>query len=424
MSRKRWQQGKMMAAGLIIAMVLTGCGAAAGTGGQESGTVTDGQVTVEENVEETAVRTAPEAPTSYVTEEMMEEATQFANINLARLRDVMLRAEAGEDITVGVIGGSITQGSSATSKEKSYAAIMRNWWTETFPNSEITYVNAGIGGTDSLFGVHRMGEDLLAYDPDFVIVEFSVNDSNDNLHKCTYENVVRRILMQENDPAVLLLYMTMEDGTSAQSNDALVGFYYNLPQISYHDTIMARMKAGDLTWTEISPDNIHPNDYGHAICGELVWKYLSDVYERLDEITDEYTVPATAQTNDGYMNAVILDHTDLAADATEGFAEGSVNWCDYSDGWSCMDGGSIEFTVEAKRIGVLYYKSVSGEYGTADVYVDGDHCYSLVGNFSGGWGNYGLGESVFSEKETETHTIRIEVPEGKKFDILGIMIAD
>ncbi len=369
-------------------------------------------------------RVAPEAPTDYVTEEMLAEATNFANVNYARLRDVMLRAEAGEDIIVGVIGGSITQGSSATAEKNSYASIMEDWWVAAFPESEIRYVNAGIGGTDSYFGVHRMGPDLLVYQPDFVIVEYSVNDSNDNFHKNTYENVVRRILTQSNDPAVMLLYMTMEDGTCAQSNDALVGFYYNLPQISYHDTIMARMQAGDLTWKEISPDNIHPNDYGHAICGELIWKYLSNVYETLDEIQEEYEVPATAQTNDAYMNAKIATGSSLKPDVMEGFTEGSVDWCGYSNGWSCQDGGTIEFTVEAKRIGVLYYKSVSGDYGTADVYVDGEHKAALVGDFSKGWGNYGNSESIFSEKESGTHTVRIEVPEGKKFDILGILVAE
>jgi lysophospholipase L1-like esterase/uncharacterized protein YceK len=414
---------------LSAALIMTGCGAASNSGTSSNGEASNTAISTTEDTEEnntsgTPSRIAAEAPTSYVTEEMLAEATDFANINYARLRDVMLRAEAGEDITIGVIGGSITQGSSATSKEKSYAQIMKTWWETTFPDAKITYVNAGVGGTDSYFGVHRMDKDLLEYEPDFCIVEFSVNDSNDNAHKRSYENVVRRILVQENDPAVLLLYMTMEDGTSAQSNDAMVGFYYNLPQISYHDTIMARMKAGDLAWKEISPDNIHPNDYGHAICGELIWKYLNGVYERLDEIEDTYTVPPTAMTSEMYMNATILDSTELTADESEGFAEGSVNWVEYDKGWSCEDGGSITFTVNAARIGVLYYKSVSGTYGTADVLVDGEHCYALVGDFSGGWGNYGLAESVFSGQEKAEHTLTIEVPEGKQFQILGILIAE
>ena len=42
----------------------------------------------------------------------------------------------------------------------------------------VCYCNAGIGGTTSEFGAARVGTDLLEERPDFVIVEFSVNDES------------------------------------------------------------------------------------------------------------------------------------------------------------------------------------------------------------------------------------------------------
>jgi lysophospholipase L1-like esterase len=42
--------------------------------------------------------------------------------------------------------------------------------------AKFDYINAGIGGTTSQFGVTRVENYLLCYHPDFVIVEFSVND--------------------------------------------------------------------------------------------------------------------------------------------------------------------------------------------------------------------------------------------------------
>lgn len=130
---------------------------------------------------ETGERSVADAPTAYISDDMYENATKFANIDLTRLEAVMRKAEEKQPITVAVIGGSITQGSSATKPENSYAAIMRKWWQRTFPDTEINYVNAGIGGTDSYLGVHRMDRDLLEYRPDFVIVEFSVNDADTTL---------------------------------------------------------------------------------------------------------------------------------------------------------------------------------------------------------------------------------------------------
>ena len=40
------------------------------------------------------------------------------DVNLKRLKDCMKRAEAGEELTIGFLGGSITQGSLATTMEK------------------------------------------------------------------------------------------------------------------------------------------------------------------------------------------------------------------------------------------------------------------------------------------------------------------
>lgn len=73
-----------------------------------------------------------------------------------------------EPVTIACIGGSITQGTIAkgTSDDtvgfsRPYADIFREWWETQFPDTEITFVNAGIGGTDSYLGVHRLKHDIL-----------------------------------------------------------------------------------------------------------------------------------------------------------------------------------------------------------------------------------------------------------------------
>ena len=81
--------------------------------------------------------------------------------NFAAIQKCMLRAASGHPITVGFLGGSITQGSLASRPEYCYAARVYRWWQETFPLSEITLINAGIGGTTSQFGAARVEEDLL-----------------------------------------------------------------------------------------------------------------------------------------------------------------------------------------------------------------------------------------------------------------------
>ena len=95
----------------------------------------------------------------------------------SRILRAMQKAEKGEPVTVAFLGGSITQGSVSSTPETCYAYLVYSWWKERFPKSEVTYVNAGIGGTPSQFGVARVEEEVLGYNPDFMTVEFSVNDS-------------------------------------------------------------------------------------------------------------------------------------------------------------------------------------------------------------------------------------------------------
>lgn len=330
-------------------------------------------------------------PSDYVTEEMYERAVAFREGDLTRLAAVMRRARAGEDITVGVIGGSITEGYSASNRaETSYACHMRNWWQERFPDSKVEYVNAGIGGTSSYLGVHRVQEDLLEQKPDFVIVEFSVNDGNNQFFKISYDNLLRRILLDENEPALLLLFTTQENGTSAQVNDALLGFGYGLPMISYGNAVLPSIEAGEFAWKDISPDNVHPNDRGHAVIGELLYRYLNDVYARLEEIPEEVTpFTAKAQTKERYLKGRVLDASCLSPAEVGSFTEQVENWYfPYKNYWHTKGGGeAIVFEIEAANIGMLYQRDVDAAFGLYDVYIDGERVRSLNGYFEDGWGN-------------------------------------
>ena len=87
--------------------------------------------------------------------EIAAEAALVVHGNWSRIKKLMQRAAAGEEIHIGFLGGSITQGSLATAPENCYAALVYRWWEETFPQSHFSYINAGIGGTTSLFGAAR-----------------------------------------------------------------------------------------------------------------------------------------------------------------------------------------------------------------------------------------------------------------------------
>ena len=124
--------------------------------------------------------------------------------DLGRLEHVFERALKGEPITVAVIGGSITEGAHAEKVENRWGNQMANWWKVNFPNTAMTYHNAGIGATGSDIGVYRVAKHLLSRKPDVVGIEFSVNDSGGPWATEWMEGLVRHILRQPNAPAVFL----------------------------------------------------------------------------------------------------------------------------------------------------------------------------------------------------------------------------
>jgi lysophospholipase L1-like esterase len=368
----------------------------------------------------------PKPITAYVTEEMLQNAIP-AEGNLARLAAAMRKAQNGEEITVGVIGGSITQGSSATNNRNSYANLFFEWWVQAFPQAKVNFVNAGIGATNSYLGVHRVDQQLLVKQPDVVIVEFSVNDSDTAFYKASYEDLVRKILKAENNPAVILLFMTMEDGTSAEPSHMHIGFLYDLPRISYRQAVLKEIEKGTFTWKDISPDDIHPNDKGHAIVGELLWDYLNYVYAKLDTITEEVK-PLTVKPlfTEAYKDAVLLNSEMITPVCMGSFGKGKgYGW--FQKCWNTSGGYEpIVFEMEAQNIGILYYRTTDGLSGQFEVYIDGKFNRTLDADFSDGWGNYAESIEVFRSKVRDRHTIEIrkaKASKGDVFCILGLLIS-
>lgn len=361
----------------------------------------------------------------YTNAEMCKRAV-ISQGNRARLAAVMQRAESGKPVTIGVIGGSITQGSSASSSQENYAFLNTKWWAEAFPKcSGLNFVNAGIGATGSYIGVHRAADDLLAQKPDVVVVEFSVNDTDAAFNLGTYDSLVRKILNAENNPAVILMFMCQENNTTLAETHQKIGEAYDLPMLSYQQAVMPEIEKGTFTWKDIAADNIHPNSNGHGIMGELLWNYYNSVYAQLDTIdTSDLSFTAKPVTEDRYAEADLLNSKDITPTANTGFTEADLMY-QFPSGWQATEAGSsLSFEVEAQNIGILYYRTIDGKSGKYEVYVDGQLVDTLDANFADGWGNYAEATEVYASDAKAKHTIEIKCKEGETachFGVLGLL---
>ena len=371
--------------------------------------------------------------TNLVSDELYSVADQWPSCDDTALAAVMKKAAKGEHVVIACIGGSITQGtiSSGSSDsevpfKRSYADIFFEWWKDTFPEADFEFVNAGIGGTDSYLGVHRVNKDVLEYEPDLVLVEFSVNDEDSLFYKKTYDNLVRKILLSDSQPAVMLLYMGQTNGATAQGNHVFVGFSYKLPMLSYSSLINDMMEQKVYTDKQLSGDEVHPSALGHAITGEILWKYLNNVYENVDSYGELQRFDMAAVMKESYINADIIDSSDADVISAGDFEKKRV-CTQFPYGWECTKGeGKLEIKAEFQNLGILYFATTNGLGGQYDVYVDGEYAGTINADFSGGWGNAIKAKQVYTSDSSAEHTITIKKsPDstGDLFDLLGLLVS-
>ena len=343
--------------------------------------------------------------------------------NRARLARVMRKAQRGEKICVALIGGSITQGAYASDTDRtSYAAHVRDWWINAFPNAEIEFHNGGVGGTQSILGVHRVERDTLRYDPDFVIVEFAVNDHPAQWETEAYSNLCRRLLSHKTAPAVMLLFTMNSDGSNTQETEITVGEHYGLPMVSYRDAMRPELEAGRVKWEDIAKDWVHPNDRGHAIIGTLVGNMLQRTLDGIDAITDTETPLPCAFISDRYADAYILTYDDIAPEEWGSFSfkeEVERHWLTYKKYWHSEGGDDpIVFRLTGSRIFLLYDGGTTDKHKIS-VSIDGGEMRQ-IGQTTLDAGSAAIYTAF--DGECGEHTVAVRCDEGV-FDMKGILIS-
>ncbi len=357
-----------------------------------------------------------------LTQEYVENAVLNEG-SPARLARVMEKAARGEKINIATLGGSITEGYYSLNANTCYAGRMAAWWRENFPQARVTFYNMGIAGTTSVLGVHRLEKDILDRDIDFLIVEFAVNDYETMTEY--YENVIRRVLSEDNDMAVMMAVSTTESKWTRQKEQLPISVAYQVPMISHHNAVWNLIDDGVYTWKELTADDTHPNELGHTIYGEIICTYLDAVkakYKRVSKVIPALPDPVIG---DSYMDARLYTSADITAD-TLGVWKVSANTAlkHIKGGWKLEKRGkAMEFTLEFKELSLLYRKvATDANFGSIKVLVDKEQVAVVDGNFFGGWGDHYLVDTVYSSDVVGEHKVSLTY-NGGKFELLGILIS-
>jgi len=359
--------------------------------------------------------------------------SQVSTGDTARLQHALAKARRGEAVTIGVIGGSITQGAAATKAEFRYGDRIAKWWRNTFPKATVRFANAGIGATGSNFGALRAQRDLLSWIPDVVVIEYGVNDGNEKGFAETLEGVVRQTLKQPNNPAVLLLFMMHQDGSNAQDWHGKVGKHYELPMVSLRDALWPEIKAGRLKWEDVEADTVHPNDRGHDYAAQFVTAALD---QTLKELPADDRLPATKPLPAPLISALFEFVTLYEVAAPKPVSNQAVLKPVSNQGWtldlkaqcwkSDKPGSVLEFEVGGTVILMMHF-IIKGPMGMASVCVDDQPPVTRDGWFDQTWGGYCNTSELARGLGPGPHRVRLELLDkkaagstGNEFRLLGL----
>jgi acyl-CoA thioesterase-1 len=273
-----------------------------------------------------------------------------------------------ETVTVAYLGGSVTEGEGASEPDKtSWRALTDNYLKERFKGIHIVSINAGVGGTDSTFGAHRLQEHVLSKgDVDLLFVEFSINDGGDREESiCGMEGIVRKCRRFSPRTDICFIYtgndrnLTEDQPFHIRVHEE-VAAYYGIPSVNFAAPIRDRIKAGMLAWEQLAPDRTHPNDAGYALYGNLLREYLETALlseEGESGISDDGMLPPPLLERN-YENAALMDF--YAAIEPEGFIicekapDPLINWRYPSEHLYTETSGSFfSFTVSGRGAGLL-----------------------------------------------------------------------
>ncbi|MFA6293483.1 MAG: SGNH/GDSL hydrolase family protein, partial [Victivallales bacterium] len=190
------------------------------------------------------------------------------------------RAEKGERLTVVFFGGSLTWGARSSDPNKtSYRAIVGQKLEEKYPNARFKFVDAAIGGSGAQLGAFRLDRDVLAYKPELLFMDYTLNDDAYNTSPDTlaaHEAIIRRVISEAHCPVVQMFLAAksfVTDGTTEKMKRRTahieIAKAYNLPCGDAVVLMQEKYKKGEIDlemiWTPESFDTCHPGDKGYAL---------------------------------------------------------------------------------------------------------------------------------------------------------------
>jgi len=287
-------------------------------------------------------------------------------VGAGRLGYFSEKVRRGAPVSIGYIGGSITQGTGASAHGNCYY-----WQSSQKLIAEIKKRGgkagarlAAVGGTGSEYGACRVGIQLLNPGVDLLVIEFAVNDGGSDATIRGMEGIVRHAWRVNPKTAIVFLYVTAApfvkdfymEGKAAPTvlRHHQVATHYGIAEVHCGPAVAEGIKQGQYTSKEFFPDTCHPSNIGHKLYADLLCDALIPTLDWKAPATPPPPLPAPLLEDDlAYADWTKIEPSEKSGD----WAETKPGYYTYSGGWTATNTASMKFPVKGKKINLVFGKS-------------------------------------------------------------------
>jgi acyl-CoA thioesterase-1 len=192
--------------------------------------------------------------------------------------DLKKSLKAGSSVTLAGLGDSLTQGWMV---KKGFFDRFCDLLTGKFPRAKLRRINAGIPGDTAAGGLYRL-DSLIAQSPDWVVVQFALNDCYCGIDVTEFESnmeSISRKLLENKIHPILATSCPVLDSAFLEAADL---FYSAIAEVG--DRLSVPVARLDEYWKQNQPargdslfqwDGVHPTDAGHALMAEGLLKLIT-----------------------------------------------------------------------------------------------------------------------------------------------------
>jgi lysophospholipase L1-like esterase len=206
------------------------------------------------------------------------------------LRHTARRLASGEPVTIVAIGSSSTAGAGASSVAASYPSRLAVELKERFPGHDITVLNRGVNGEETMQMIARFATQVIASRPDLVLWQVGTNSVLRDQPLKSHSVVLHEGIAQlkEAGADVVLINMQfaprvlakqeadgMEDQIAFTAKEASVDLFDRFAIMrNWHE--VQHMPFDAFT----APDQLHMNDWSYACVAKLLARAIGEAATR------------------------------------------------------------------------------------------------------------------------------------------------